>query len=105
MRNTQHNDDVLAGNWIPDGNDELVTLTDDMFIRHDYTEETATYALAELAAMEQADLLYEGRLADLRRATGLTQTEVVQTWAPVQVSQQSKAIRRGELHRPRTINE
>jgi DNA-binding XRE family transcriptional regulator len=76
MSNAQHTDDVLAGNWIADGTEELVTLTDDMFIRRDDTPETEARTLAGLAAMEQADKLYKERLADLRRATGLTQTEV-----------------------------
>ena len=73
---TRPADDVLAGSWTIDGNDEIVTLTDEMFTRDDDTDETETRALAELAAMEQADKVYKERLADLRRATGLTQTEV-----------------------------
>ena len=68
--------DVLAGSWTIDGNDELVTLTDDMFNRDDDTNQTETRTLAQLAAMDHADKLYKERLADLRRATGLTQTEV-----------------------------
>jgi DNA-binding XRE family transcriptional regulator len=75
MSNAQH-DDVLAGNWIANGNDELITLTDDMFVRADDTPETEARTLAGLAAMEQADKQYKERLADLRRAIGLTQTEV-----------------------------
>ena len=76
MSNAQDTNDVLAGNWTIDGNEELVTLTDDMFTRNDDTQETETRTLAGLAAMEQADKLYKERLSDLRRATGLTQTEV-----------------------------
>ena len=68
--------DVLAGSWTIDGNDELVTLTDDMFNRDDDTNQTETRTLAQLAAMDHADKLHKERLADLRRATGLTQTEV-----------------------------
>ena len=76
MNNTRTADDVLAGSWTINGNDELVTLTDDMFTRDDDTDETAARTLAGLADMEQADKIYKKRLADLRRATGLTQTEV-----------------------------
>lgn len=76
MTNTRPADDVLAGSWTIDGNDELVTLTDDMFTRHDDTDETEARTLAGLTAAAQADKIYKERLADLRRATGLTQTEV-----------------------------
>ena len=73
--NNQH-DDVLAGSWIIDPSDELVTLTDDMFTRADDTPETEARTLAELAAMEHADVQYKQRLADLRHAIGLTQSDV-----------------------------
>jgi DNA-binding XRE family transcriptional regulator len=76
MTKTHQADDVLVGSWTLDGNDELVTLTDDMFTRDDDTEETEVRTVAELAAMEDSDKVYKERLADLRRATGLTQTEV-----------------------------
>ena len=76
MTNTQPAHDVLAGTWTIEGNDELVTLTDDMFIRDDDTDETEARTLAGIAAMDHADKLYKERLADLRRATGLTQSEV-----------------------------
>jgi DNA-binding XRE family transcriptional regulator len=74
MKN-QH-EEVLAGSWIIDPNDELVTLTDDMFTRADDNPETEARTLAELAAMQQADIHYKQRLADLRHAMGLTQTDV-----------------------------
>jgi hypothetical protein len=49
-------EDVLAGSWIIDPNDELVTLTDDGFTRADDTLETEKRTLAGLAAMEHADI-------------------------------------------------
>ncbi len=76
MTNTRPADDVLAGNWAIDGNDELVALTDEMFSRGDDTDEAEARTLAGLAETEQADKIYRERLADLRRATGLTQAEV-----------------------------
>jgi hypothetical protein len=69
-------EDVLTGSWIIDPNDELVTLTDDLFTRADDTPETEQRTLAGLAAMEHADIQYKERLADLRLAIGLTQTDV-----------------------------
>jgi hypothetical protein len=69
-------EDVLAGSWIIDSNDEVVRFPDDMFVRGNYTEEIEARTLAGLAAMDQADSLFKERLADLRYATGLTQSEV-----------------------------
>jgi DNA-binding XRE family transcriptional regulator len=74
--NNPHEEDVLTGSWIIDPNDELITLTDDLFTRADDTPETEQRTLAGLAAMEHADIQYKERLADLRLAIGLTQTDV-----------------------------
>jgi DNA-binding XRE family transcriptional regulator len=68
--------DILAGSWTIDPNDELVTLTDDMFQRPDDTPDTETRTVTGLTEMAHADKIYKERLAELRHAAGLTQTEV-----------------------------
>ena len=67
-------DDVLAGSFIMNGNDGLITLTDDMFA--ETPEETARLQ-ADLAMITD-DRVYATRLAELRRVMGWTQTEVGQ---------------------------
>jgi DNA-binding XRE family transcriptional regulator len=72
----KESEDLLAGSWAIDGDEELVTLTDEMFVRSDDSPEAEARTLSGLAAMHEEDKLYKARLADLRRATGLTQADV-----------------------------
>ena len=75
---TEQPDDILAGSWIIDPNDETIVLTDDMFTRPDDTPEREALIQADLDAMETADRVYATRLAELRRVIGWTQTQVGQ---------------------------
>jgi DNA-binding XRE family transcriptional regulator len=75
-----NSDDVLAGSWIPaaknpDGVGEVV-LTDDHFHRPNRTAQRLSAIEAEVDAMRDADSVYAGRLSDMRRALGCTQTDV-----------------------------
>ncbi len=74
--NREHCDDVLAGSFILDPNDELITITPEMFADPDETPEQAARMQADVDAMITADKVYATRLAELRRVIGWTQTEV-----------------------------
>ncbi len=69
-------EDVLAGSWAIDADEELVVLTDEMFVRSDDSIQAEVLTVSGLASMHEEDKLYRERLADLRRATGLTQADV-----------------------------
>lgn len=76
MRIPKEAEDVLAGSWAIDADEELVVLTDEMFVRSDDSIQAEVLTVSGLAAMHEEDKLYRERLADLRRATGLTQADV-----------------------------
>jgi DNA-binding XRE family transcriptional regulator len=74
--NNQHGQDVLSDSWTIDPNDKVVTLTDALFTRADHTPEIEARTVVGLVEMERKDVQYKERLADLRLAIGLTQTDV-----------------------------
>ena len=78
MTTPDNDNDVLAGAFVINGNDELITLTEEMFHDPERTPEDEARLQADLDAMITEDRVYATRLAELRRVMGWTQTEVGQ---------------------------